>query len=62
LDGAQGSHVIIGKKEYLNMCSNNYLGLANHPKVRQAAIDAIKKFGVGGRSGQVYCWYNVSSR
>jgi len=47
LGGAQGSHVIIGNKEYLNMCSNNYLGLANHPEVRQAAIDAIKKFGVG---------------
>ena len=47
LDGPQGPNVKIGSKQYLNMCSNNYLGLANNPEVRQAAIDAIKKYGVG---------------
>ena len=34
-------------KEVINLSCNNYLGLANHPKVRQAAIDAIEKWGVG---------------
>lgn len=34
-------------KEVINLSSNNYLGLANHPKVRQAAIEAIEKWGVG---------------
>ena len=34
-------------KKVLNLCSNNYLGLASHPEVRQAAIDAIQKYGVG---------------
>ena len=47
LEGAQGSHVRIAGKEYLNMCSNNYLGLANHPEVARAARAAIDTFGVG---------------
>ena len=34
-------------KEVVNLSSNNYLGLANHPKVRQAALDAIERWGVG---------------
>ncbi len=33
--------------EVINLASNNYLGLANHPKLREAAIDAIKHYGVG---------------
>jgi glycine C-acetyltransferase len=34
-------------KQVINLASNNYLGLTTHPKLRQAAIDAVKKFGVG---------------
>jgi glycine C-acetyltransferase len=34
-------------KEVVNLSSNNYLGLANHPKVLQAALEAIEKWGVG---------------
>jgi glycine C-acetyltransferase len=34
-------------KEVINLASNNYLGLANHPKLKEAAIDAIRKYGVG---------------
>lgn len=34
-------------KEVVNLSSNNYLGLANHPRVKQAAIDAINKYGAG---------------
>ena len=34
-------------KEVVNLSSNNYLGLANHPRVKQAAIDAVKKYGAG---------------
>ncbi|MFC1803469.1 aminotransferase class I/II-fold pyridoxal phosphate-dependent enzyme [Thermoproteota archaeon] len=33
--------------EVLVLCSNNYLGLTTHPKLKQAAIDAVKKYGVG---------------
>src|ERR1700741_2351744 len=34
-------------KEVINLASNNYLGLTTHPKLREAAIEATKKYGVG---------------
>jgi len=34
-------------KEVINLASNNYLGLTTHPKLREAAIQAVKKYGVG---------------
>ncbi|RMG24435.1 MAG: glycine C-acetyltransferase [Armatimonadetes bacterium] len=42
-----GGRVRMDGREVVNLSSNNYLGLANHPKVRQAAIEAIEKWGVG---------------
>ncbi|KAF0195231.1 MAG: glycine C-acetyltransferase [Bacillota bacterium] len=47
IGSAQGAWIEIEGRKVLNMCSNNYLGLANDPSMRQAAIDAIEKFGVG---------------
>ncbi|EQD79787.1 pyridoxal phosphate-dependent acyltransferase, partial [mine drainage metagenome] len=47
LESPQGAWVKIDGKSMLNMCSNNYLGLANHPEVKKAAIEAIETFGVG---------------
>ncbi|OGD70707.1 8-amino-7-oxononanoate synthase [Candidatus Collierbacteria bacterium RIFOXYA1_FULL_46_24] len=44
---AQGAWIIVNGKRVLNLCSNNYLGLAGDPKIGQAAIGAIKKYGVG---------------
>ncbi len=34
-------------REVINLASNNYLGLANHPKLREAAIEAVKRYGAG---------------
>ena len=34
-------------KRVFNLCANNYLGLANHPRLREAAHMAIERFGVG---------------
>ena len=34
-------------KKVINLASNNYLGLTTHPQLRQAAIEATKKYGVG---------------
>ncbi|PAT01424.1 8-amino-7-oxononanoate synthase [Candidatus Izimaplasma bacterium ZiA1] len=37
----------LNHKKVINLSSNNYLGLANHPRVKQAAIDAVNKYGAG---------------
>ena len=39
----------------LNMCANNYLGLANHPDVVQAGIDALQQYGAGTASVRFIC-------
>ncbi len=45
------SNVIdLNHKRVVNLSSNNYLGLANHPRVKQKAIEAIEKYGVGAGS------------
>ena len=43
----QGAWIIVDDRKVLNLCSNNYLGLANHPKLKKAAAQAIESFGVG---------------
>jgi len=47
LEGPQGSWLTIGGKKVLNMCSNNYLGFANEPRLKEAAKKAIDEWGVG---------------
>jgi 8-amino-7-oxononanoate synthase len=47
IESAQEPEVVMHGKRMIMVGSNNYLGLTNHPKVKEAAIDAIKKYGTG---------------
>jgi glycine C-acetyltransferase len=47
LEGEQKPIAVVDGKEIINLSSNNYLGLTTHPKLRRAAIDAVRKYGVG---------------
>lgn len=50
LQGPSSPRCIVEGKEVIMLCSNNYLGLSTHPKLRKAAIEAIKTHGVGSGS------------
>src|SRR3990172_4472034 len=47
IGSAQGAWITVDGKRVLNFCSNNYLGLANHPRMKEAAQKAIERYGVG---------------
>lgn len=47
IDSPQGVETRIEGKQLLSFCSNDYLGLANHPQVKQAFVDAVAEYGVG---------------
>jgi glycine C-acetyltransferase len=47
LGSPQGAWLVVDGKRVLNLCSNNYLGFANHPRLVQAAKEALDRYGVG---------------
>jgi glycine C-acetyltransferase len=47
IESANDATILLNGKEVINLSSNNYLGFANHPRLKQAAIDAINQYGVG---------------
>jgi glycine C-acetyltransferase len=50
LEGPQGARATFDGREVINLSSNNYLGLTNHPKMVEAALDATRALGVGSGS------------
>jgi 8-amino-7-oxononanoate synthase len=53
VSGPQGPHVLLDGKPVLMLCSNNYLGLADHPRVREAAAEAAMRWGVGAGASRL---------
>jgi glycine C-acetyltransferase/8-amino-7-oxononanoate synthase len=53
IEGPQGPRVVIDGAEVLLLCSNNYLGLADHPRVRRAAADAAERYGAGAGASRL---------
>ena len=53
--GPQGTDIRVAQGPALNLCANNYLGLANHPDIRQAAVDGLTAHGYGMASVRFIC-------
>ncbi len=53
ISGPQGPHVLLDGKPVMLLCSNNYLGLADHPRLRFAAADAATRWGVGAGASRL---------
>jgi glycine C-acetyltransferase/8-amino-7-oxononanoate synthase len=53
IEGPQGAQVLLGGKQVLLLCSNNYLGLADHQRVREAAAEAAIRWGAGAGASRL---------
>ena len=59
LEGPQGARIRVDGREYLAFCSNDYLGLANHPRIVQAAVEAALRYGVGAGASHLVTGHSV---
>src|SRR5437667_1284374 len=55
LQSPQGSAIRVAEREVINFCANNYLGLANHPAVVEAAREGLRRYGYGLASVRFIC-------
>ncbi|UXN69428.1 glycine C-acetyltransferase [Devosia neptuniae] len=55
ITGPQGGRIAVGHRTMVNLCANNYLGLADHPEIATSAIDAIQHYGFGMASVRFIC-------
>jgi 8-amino-7-oxononanoate synthase len=61
-DTPQGPTVRLEGKDCLNFCSNDYLGLANHPELVAAVKRGVDQFGVGAGASQLICGYTSAHK
>jgi glycine C-acetyltransferase/8-amino-7-oxononanoate synthase len=62
VESPQGPRVSLGGAEVLLLCSNDYLGLADHPRVRRAAAEAAERFGAGAGASRLISGTNPLHR
>lgn len=55
VDSPQGTRICLQGREYVNFSSNDYLGLANHPRVREGAMEAVARYGAGAGASRLVC-------
>jgi glycine C-acetyltransferase len=55
IQGPQGAKIRVNNAEVINFCANNYLGLANHPALVEAAMEGLKRYGYGLSSVRFIC-------
>lgn len=58
LESPQAAHIIVDGKSCVNFSSNDYLGLANHPRVVAAFTDAARRYGVGSGASHLVCGHS----
>ena len=56
IESPQEPEVMVGGRKLVMLGSNNYLGLTNHPKVKEAAVDAVRRFGTGCAGSRFRRW------
>ena len=59
IEGPQGVRVSVEGRAYLAFCSNDYLGLANHPRIVQAAVEAALRYGVGAGASPMVTGHSI---
>ena len=62
IEGAQGGRIRVAGRDMVNLCANNYLGLADHPRVIAAARTALDEFGFGMASVRFICGAQTQHR
>lgn len=62
IDGPQGIEVDVAGERLLAFCSNDYLGLANHPDVRAAFVAGVERFGVGAGAAHLLSGHSTAHR
>lgn len=60
LESAQGPRIVVEGHEYLAFCSNDYLGLANDPRIADSVVEAVRRYGVGSGASHLVTGHSAA--